>query len=173
MATGNFCFENRCVVVENDDIEMDNLPEMGECVDNSGNCPSYLIEEFEFWVVVLTAGYYEGACIDYIEHHKHSPYDVVQGYIGYPSTKKELFKECKEAFGLSRRKMQTICGNVGDKAIDDYVEKATEKVGKYLAEKEETKVNKFIDGLKQLHGYEEVCKVATFSNGETIYQKVG
>ena len=89
MATGNFCYENRCVVVTDDDYEIGNLPEMGECVDNSRNYPSYLIEEFEFWVVVLTAGYYEGACIDYIEHHKRSPYDVVQGYIGYPSTKKK------------------------------------------------------------------------------------
>ena len=172
MATGNFCYENRCVVVTNDDYEMDNLPVLGEWVYNSSNYPSRLIEEFEFWVVVLTAGYYEGACIDYIEHHKYSPYDVVQGYIGYPSTKKELFKECKEAFGLSRRKMQAICGNVGDMDIDDYVEKATEKVGEYLSEKEEVKVNKFIDGLKQLHGYEEVERMATFSNGETIYQKV-
>ena len=33
--------------------------------------------------------------------------------------------------------MQAICGNVGDMDIDDYVEKATEKVGKYLAEKED------------------------------------
>lgn len=173
MATGNFCYENRCVVVTDDDYEIGNLPEMGECVDNSRNYPSYLIEEFEFWEVILTAGYYEGACIDYIEHHKHSPYDIVQGYIGYPWSKKSLFAECKEAFGLSRRKMQAICGNVGDMDIDDYVEKATEKVGEYLAEKEEAKVNKFIDGLKQLHGYEEVCRVATFSNGETIYRKVG
>lgn len=173
MATGNFYYQNRCVVVTNDDYEMDNLPEMGECVDNSRNYPSYLIEEFEFWEVVLTAGYYEGACIDYIEHHERSPYDVVQGYIGYPSTKKELFKECKEAFGLSRRKMQAICGNVGDMDIDDYVEKATEKVGEYLAEKEEKEVNEYIDNLKKEYGYEEVCRVATLSNGETIYRKVG
>ena len=173
MATGNFCYENRCVVVTDGDYEMDNLPEMGECVDNSRNYPSYLIEEFEFWDVVLTAGYYEGACIDYIEHHKHSPYDVVQGYIGYPWSKKSLFAECKEAFGLSRRKMQVICGNVNGIDIDDYVEKATEKVGEYLAEKEAVKVNKFIDGLKQLHGYEEVERMATFSNGEAIYRKVG
>lgn len=173
MATGNFCYENRCVVVTDGDYEMGNLPEMGECVDNSRNYPSYLIEEFEFWDVVLTAGYYEGACIDYIEHHKRSPYDTVQGYIGYPSTKKELFKECKEAFGLSKRKMQAICGNVGDKDINDYVEKATEKVGEYLAKKEEKEVNEYIDKLKEGYGYEEVCRFATFSNGETIYQKVG
>ena len=173
MATGNFCFENRCVVVTNDDYEMDNTQKLFECVDNNRNYPSWLIKEFEYWEVVLTSGYYEGACIDYIKHHKRSPYDVVQGYIGYPSTKKELFKECKEAFGLSRRKMQAICGNVGDMDIDDYVEKASEKVGEYLAKKEEKEVNEYIDKLKEEYGYEEVCRVATFSNGETICRKVG
>ena len=45
------------------------------------------------------------------------------------------------------------------KKFADYVEKATEKVGEYLAEKEEAKVNKFIDELKQLHGYEEICRL--------------
>ena len=173
MATGNFCFENRCVVVTNDDYEMDNVPEYGKCIDNDRNYPSWLIKEFEFWEVVLTAAYYEGACIDYVEHHSRSPYDVVQGYIGYPWSKKELFRECKKNFGLSRRKIQAICGNVGDMDIDTYVEKATQKVGEYLAEKESIKVNEYIDELKNLYGYEEVCKVATFSNGETIYQKVG
>lgn len=172
MATSNFCYENRCVVVTNDDLEMDNLPVLGEWVDKSRNYPSRLIEEFDFWEVVLTCAYYEGACIDYIEVPSRSPYDVVQGYIGYPSTKKELFKECKNAFGLSRRKMQAICGNVGNMDIDDYVEKATEKVGEYLAEKEEIKVNKFIDGLKQLHGYEEVVCICHASNGEAFYKKV-
>lgn len=57
--------------------------------------------------------------------------------------------------------------------IDDYVEAATEKVGEYLAEKEEKEVNEYIDNLKKEYGYEEVCRVATFSNGETIYRKVG
>ena len=173
MATSNFCYENRCVVVTNEDFEMDNLPVLGKWVGDSHNYPSRLIEKFEFWEVVLTDGYYEDACIDYIEPFSHSPYDVVQGYIGYPSTKKELFKECKRAFGLSKRKMQAICGNVGDKDIDDYVEKATEKVGEYLAKKEEKEVNEYIDKLKEEYGYKEVCRVATFSNGETIYQKVG
>lgn len=172
MATGNFCYVNRCVVVTNDDLEMDNIPERIKCIDHDRNYPSWLIEEFEFWEVVLTSAYYEGACIDYIEHHNRSPYDVVQGYIGYPWSKKELFKECKESFGLSRRKMQTICGNVNGMDIDDYVEKATEKVGEYIAELEEVKVNKYIDGLKQTYGYDEVRRIAVASNGETFYQRI-
>ena len=173
MATGNFYYENRCVVVTNEDFEICNVPERLKCIDRSRSYPSWLLEEFDFWEVVLTSAYYEGACIDYIEHHNRSPYDVVQGYIGYPWSKKDLFKKCKEEFGLSRRKMQQICGNVGDMDIDNYVEKATEKVGEYLAEKEEIKVNKFIDGLKQLYGYEEVFCYCRASNGAAFYRKIG
>lgn len=173
MATGNFCYENRCVVVSELDFEINNVPERIECVDNNNSFPSWLIEEFEYWEVVITSGYYEGACIDYKEHHSRSAYDVVQGYIGYPSTKKELFDECKRAFSLSKRKMQAICGNVGDMDIDDYVEKATEKVGEYLAEKEEKEVNEYIDKLKNTYGYDEVYCVCHASNGEAFYKSVG
>lgn len=173
MATGNFCYENRCVVVSELDFEINNVPERIECVDYNNSFPSWLIEEFEYWEVVITSGYYEGACIDYKEHHSRSAYDVVQGYIGYPSTKKELFDECKRAFSLSKRKMQAICGNVGDMDIDDYVEKATEKVGEYLAEKEEKEVNEYIDKLKNTYGYDEVYCVCHASNGEAFYKSVG
>lgn len=173
MATGNFCYKNRCVVVTNDDYDMGNVPDIGECVDRSRDFPSSLIKEFEYWNVVITSGYYADACIDYIEKTDRTPYDVAQSYIGYPCSKKELFEECKRVFGLSRRKMQAICGNVGNMDIDDYVEAATEKVGEYLAEKEEKEVNEYIDNLKKEYGYEEVYRVATFSNGETIYRKVG
>lgn len=155
------------------DFEIGNVPERQECISSNNGYPSWLIEEFEYWEVVITSGYYEGACIDYIEHHRRSPYDVVQGYIGYPWTKKELFKSCKEEFGLSRYRMNKICGNVNGMDIDTYVEKSTEKVGEYLAEKERKKVETFIDGLKQLHGYEEYCCVGRASNGEAFYQKVG
>lgn len=173
MATGNFCYENRCVVVNDIDFEIGNVPERQKCINNNNSYPSWLIEEFDYWEVVITSGYYEGACIDYIEHHRRSPYDVVQGYIGYPWTKKELFKLCKEEFGLSRYRMNKICGNVNGMDIDNYVEKSTEKIGEYLAEKEREKVEMFIDGLKQLHGYEEYCCVGRASNGEAFYQKVG
>ena len=173
MATGNFCYENRCVVVSGLDFKINNVPKRLECVNNDYSFPSWLIEEFEYWEVVITSGYYEGACIDYKEHHSRSAYDVVQGYIGYPCSKKELFKSCKEEFGLSRYRMNKICGNVNGMDIDTYVEKSTEKVGEYLAEKERKKVETFIDGLKQLHGYEEYCCVGRASNGEAFYQKVG
>ena len=42
MATGNFCYEHRCVVVTDGDYEMDNLPVLGEWVDKSRSYPSRL-----------------------------------------------------------------------------------------------------------------------------------
>ena len=173
MATGNFCYENRCVVVSELDFEIDNVPERLECVDNNNSFPSWLIKEFEYWEVVITSGYYEGACIDYKEHHSRSAYDVVQGYIGYPWTRKELFKLCKEEFGISDYRMRKICGNVGGMDSDEYVRVSTEKVGEYLAEKERKEVEKYIDGLKQMYGYEEYTCIGRASNGEAFYQKVG
>lgn len=173
MATGNFCYENRCVVVSGLDFEINNVPERFECVNNNHSFPSWLIEEFEYWEVVITSGYYEGACIDYKEHHRRSAYDVVQGYIGYPWTRKELFKSCKEEFGISDYRMRKICGNVGGMDSDEYVRISTEKVGEYLAEKERKEVEKYIDGLKQMYGYEEYTCIGRASNGEAFYQKVG
>ena len=173
MGTGNFYFEHRCVVVTDDDFEMGNVPERGLCVDHDRSFPSYVIKEFNFWNVVLTTAYYEGACIDYREHHKRDPYDVVVGYIGYPTTKKELFEEVRNEFNISYRQLQKICGNVGDMPIDDYIEQATEEIGEYLSEKEEDEVNEYIDKLKDEYGYEEFCCLGHFSNGEAVYQKIG
>ena len=68
MAANNFCFENRCIVVENDDFEFGNVPEHNEYDKKSlRSYPSSILDEsnFDFWNVVLTSGYYEGACIDY------------------------------------------------------------------------------------------------------------
>lgn len=172
MATNNFLYENRCVVVTDMDYEMDNVPDTIECIDQNRNYPSYLIQEFDFWEVVLTRGYYEGACIDYQEHHYKTLDDVIVDYIGYPNTQEELFHECRRAFGLSERKMRKICGNVSGMNISHYIDNAIEKVGEYLAEQEEVKVNKFIDGLKQLYGYEEYKCFAVASNGEAFYERI-
>ena len=40
MGTRNFCYENRCVVTSNDDYEFNNLPQLGDWVNNSRNFPS-------------------------------------------------------------------------------------------------------------------------------------
>ena len=72
MATGNFAYENRCIVVTDEDYADGNLPPMGEWEENtSRNYPSRLLavsDDFQFWNIVITSGYYSGACIDYKEN---------------------------------------------------------------------------------------------------------
>lgn len=175
MATGNFNYDNRCIVVTDDDYEMDNLPPMGG-YDNSSlrSYPSRFLavsDDFDFWDIVITSGYYEAACIDY----KRSYDKDVEYFIGatmYFSTKKEFFNECKTTFGLSEYRLRKVCGNVGEQDIETYLEVAYEKLTEYLAEQEEKKVNEYLDGVKQSYGYEEYETEARFSNGETIYRKV-
>lgn len=174
MATSNFCYQNRCVIVTDDDYEFGNIP---ECEDDerlpyNRSFPSRLIKRFEFWDVVLTSGYYQDACIDYIEREDDG-FDIITGYIGYPCSKKELFSELKDAFGISNRTAQKICGNVGKLAIDDYVEHAKDKIKDYLAEREENEVNAYIDKLKEEYGYRECACICHASNGEAMYKMVG
>ena len=173
MATSNFCYQNRCVIVTDDDYEFENIPECedNECLPYNSSFPSKLIKRFEFWDVVLTSGYYQDACIDYVE--RDDIWDVITGYIGYPCSKKELFAELKDAFGISKRMAQKICGNVGTLDIDDYVEQAKDKIKDYLAEREEHEVNAYIDKLKEEYGYRECTCIGRASNGEAFYQMVG
>lgn len=176
MATSNFYFENRCIVVTNDDYEMDNLPPLGE-YDNSSlrSYPSRFLavsDDFIFWNIVITSGYYEHACIDY----QRNDTDISEFIDGYASlgfeTKKAFFDACKEEFHLTEYRLRKVCGNIGNHSIVDYLEMAYEKLTDYLAAKEETKVNKYLDGVKQSYGYEEYQTSGRFSNGETLYQKV-
>ena len=175
MATGNFFYQNRCVVITDDDYEIGNVPEREDCVVSDRNFPSYRIEGscFDHWDVVITAAYYEGACIDYIRKDQQDEIDSILNDIDYPYTKKELFGECRRAYGISRRTMQKIAGNVNGRGICEYVDDALIAVADYLAEQEEKEVNEFIDHIKVEYGYDEVACIGHASNGEAFYQKVG
>ena len=174
MATSNFAYDNRCIVVTNDDFEMDNLPPMGKWLNNDFNYPSRILaisDDFDFWDIVMTSGYYEAACIDYIESERD-----VEDFLGstcYFDTKEEFFKECKNEFGLSDYRMRKICGNMGKMPLEDYLEQSYERLTNYLREQEETKVNKCLDGIKHLYGYEEYVLDWRASNGEAGYRKIG
>ena len=173
MSTCNFAYENRCIVVTNDDFEMDNLPPMGKWLNNDFNYPSRILaisDDFDFWDIVMTSGYYEAACIDYIESERD-----VEDFLGstcYFDTKEEFFKECKNEFGLSDYRMRKICGNMGKMSLEDYLEQSYERLTNYLREQEETKVNKCLDGIKHLYGYEEYVLDWRASNGEAGYRKI-
>lgn len=77
MSTPNFCYENRCIAITDEDINNDNLPEIEDrCHSQSNpNYCSYLLKEQPegcgFLQAVITCAYYEGACLDYLPF----PYD--------------------------------------------------------------------------------------------------
>ena len=174
MATSNFAYDNRCIVVTNDDFEMDNLPPMGKWLNNDFNYPSRILaisDDFDFWDIVMTSGYYEAACIDYIESERD-----VEDFLGstcYFDTKEEFFKECKNEFGLSDYRMRKICGNMGKMPLEDHLEQSYERLTNYLPEQQETNANKSPDNIKHLYGYEEYVLDWRASNGEAGYRKIG
>ena len=68
MGTSNFAYKNRCIVVTNDDFEFGNVPETEYIPQGYRNySQSRIPTDFNFFNVVLTSGYYEHACIDYVE----------------------------------------------------------------------------------------------------------
>lgn len=174
MSTCNFSYENRCIVVTNDDYEMDNLPPMGKWLNGNFSYPSRKLavsDDFDFFDVVITSGYYQDACIDYMCNDRTA--ESFLGSAAYYNTKQQLFDECKNEFGLTEYQLRKICGRVKDFTdYDAWIESAYENITEYLANKEERKVNEYLDGLKKLYGYEEVKRVCVFSNGEGIYEKV-
>ena len=175
MSTCNFAYVNRCIVVTNDDYEMDNLPPMGEWRDGNRSYPSRELavsDDFHFFDIVITSGYYQDACIDYIRNEQTVEYFL--GDTMYYPTKRKLFNNCKEQFGLSEYRLRKICGNVKNcKNYDVWIAVAYDKITEYLADNEERKVNEYLDGLKKLYGYGELGCAGVFSNGEGIYEKVG
>lgn len=172
MATSNFKYENRCVVVTEDDFEMGNLPDIVKgSSDYDRSYPRQRLAvggDFLFWNVVITGGYYQHACIDYVESGCG-----VEEYIGSVwgmESQKAFFDAVRQEFHISRYRLRKLCGNVGKSDLDGYLEQAAEKVTSFLAEKERAKVEACLDGLKRLYGYEELTCVGTFSNGEAVYE---
>lgn len=174
MATGNFAYENRCIVVTDEDYEEGNIPPLGEWEKNtSRNYPSRLLavsNDFKFWNIVITSAYYSGACIDYKENDATIEYWLGATY--YYENQKGFFNECNNEFGISYYRLKKVCGKVGDMDIETYMENAYAKLTDYLREKEETKVNAYLDGVKQMYGYDEVTCIGRASNGEAFYKKV-
>ena len=174
MATGNFAYENRCIVVTDEDYAEGNLPSMGEWEGDSRHYPSRLLavsDDFKFWNVVITSGYYSGACIDYKENDA-----TIEDWLGatfYYETQKAFFNECHTEFGISYYRLKKVCGKVGDMDIDEYLENAYEKLTDYLREKEENKINAYLDRVKKMYHYDEIICIGRASNGEAFYKKVG
>ena len=177
MSAPNFAYDHRCIVVSNDDWDMGNVPPIKDSnYDYDRNYPSKELKvsnDFRFWDIIITAGYYADSCIDYMRNE--SLIEDELGACHYYETKKEFFDAVRKEFPqykLSDYRLNKICGKVSDfKNLDYYIDNAYEVISNYLAELEEVKVNQYLDGLMKSYGYEEYVCVAISSNGEGFYRK--
>ena len=175
MATGNFDYENRCIVITDEDFENGNIPATSSSVKTYRRSTRLIVdidEDLRYYDIVITCGYYEHACLDFVE--KSEPNDCLSLY-GYYDFKNahELHRCMSEDFGISVSTAWRICGKSSKvKNFYDYVETAFEKMDEYLRSREERVCNKIIDRIKKKFGYEEYVRFATASNGETFYEKI-
>lgn len=177
MATGNFYFKNRCIVVTNDDYEFDNLPKLGSYVSRYSlhSHDARLLEHdenFDYFDIVLVNGYYQDACIDYRETD-FTITDLI-GSSYYYLYCNEVFAETQKQIKISNYRLRKCFGRLKDfDTFEHYFNAGIENLDEWLKNEEEKCVNKYLDKLKKEHGYEEYGVSAVFSNGETIYSKVG
>lgn len=177
MSAPNFNYNNRCVVVTNDDFEMGNMPSLGN-IHGDNSLRSYtsttlsISDDFNYFDIVLTSGYYEHACIDYCDKDGEAKgVEYHCGNDGYFTSKIALFNEVKSSFShISIYRMRKLCKGLN---YAEDAEKIYAIIDEYLKDCEEKSVNKAIDGIKQKYGYEEYATAYRFSNGETGYRKVG
>lgn len=176
MATANLFYENRCIFVSDEDFEDNNLPLLDKKFYR--NKQELLYEQpFEFFDITLNIGYYEGGCIDYTPKKVYQDYSLpIEDKLSYwwsYNTKKELINDVTRIFNISEYKVHKIIGNMNEyKNFDDFMYFSFEKLNEYFSELEREKVEKYLDKLRDDYGYDELCCVAQFSNGETFYEKI-
>ena len=193
-ATGNFAYENRCILVTEDDIKEGNVPETDKRpINRNRTFPQYPLvdynDDLKFHSIVLVPGYYEGACIDYVnindeddlEYYDWLCQNRVLDFIykgDAINTLKSIFsdfpviteEDLKSAIQSAKNKgitlskeMRSDDSPIRKKIIDTY-EKDT------IAEAK--KCDRILDEIKKEYGYKELKVSARFSNGETMYSVV-
>lgn len=177
MSTGNFLYYNRCIALTNEDYEENNYPELSKkSTLTNRSYPSTDLEEqpSDFYTVVLTAGYYEGGCIDYIQNEETN----ITDYINLDRPNKEIIKQLAGLLNWSQKKVKEQINNDTlliqfYKAEDWEKEEIINKLFTSRAlEIEAEKVNKFLDEIKKKYGLKEYQTFARFSNGETLYNEI-
>ena len=170
MATANFNIDNKALLVEDEQLECEEYPILGE-FDRNTDSTELADYDFKWWKIVLKYGYYSGAIIDYIRINESL--DIADSGYCYCETQRELFEWVRSDYGVPIKKLREICGKVGDMEIQYYLDEAMEKIADYLAEIEEKEVLSVMDKIKQKYGYKEITCVGRFSNGEALYEEVG
>lgn len=183
MATGNFYYENRCIVVTNEDYDMGNYPAIDRddrSISDNRNYPASVIKtdkHFKYFRPVIASGYYEHACIDY---YKVDDSEIVRYYVGEPyyfNSVREFVEEfmlrAKDyGFPITKYRLLKLIGKKGEQDLEEFIFDAYAKIDEYFADLEEIEINKYLDELKAEYGYQEYVCTARFSNGEAIYSPV-
>lgn len=176
MSCPNFSYQNRCLLVTDDDWECGNYPATGEWNDGDRNYPSVALKKWEndfyFVKVVMTSGNYSDACIDYIRINK-SIYDVMGDPYYYRfHNRKSLIHEFQYWFpGFSENFFNKLLKGC-NMLHDDYQEKlynAFDAIEEKMVDRELAEADKIIDEIKTRYGYTELVCGGVFSNGEAVY----
>lgn len=184
--TGNFYYKNRCVVVTDEDFENDNVPPLSDRpIDNSRNYPAYEVDIWKLYKddlkfnikITFRSGYYEGACIDYLEDEDANPvnYDSMRDIENWElDIDIPTYEEMLEKYENEHLKEYDDLDNF-DYSEDDYENEMFDTAKKQaikLYDSEIEKANKIIDKIKEDFGYDEYKVSARFSSGETWYSKI-
>lgn len=176
MSTPNFSYENRCVHITNEDYEMGNVPETANrsCNDNR-YYPSYEVEATEYpqrkpiaHSIVITPGYYEDACLDYISNGFDIHNDI-NGCYRF-DTIQEFIEEVQYFYPtISAYRIRKCLGKMGDQTREEYFYKGLDRIAEWVEETDAQLCEEIIDHLAESYGYRELVCTARFSNGEAMY----
>lgn len=178
MSAPNFSYDRRCVLVQNNDLEWDNVPAHTKPFGNDRSYPSAYLDaykdDFTTIAIVLTAGYYSDACIDIVDREDKA--NELLGYANYYSghNRQELvsdicyFLGCTPNFANTRLKGCRL----GSDTYEYDIEKALERIVDDWRDVEVRKANKVLNKIKRSYGYKELTRTALFSNGEAWYDYV-
>ena len=177
MSAPNFSYDRRCVLVRNEEFDLDNVPEHDECFDNGRTFPKYYLndyrDDFSTIAITLCPGYYSDACIDIVDDDRLVSELSCSDYHFARLTRDELYDELHYYFNgnISKRMMLRHLKGL-NRRDDDYQSKladAIDAIFEEVREYEVRKANKVVDKIMKSYGYKELVRTALFSNGEAWY----
>lgn len=182
MATSNFWFDHRCVVVTDEDRECENCPQIGdEVYDGRRLLDGGYNDGLLYWAIVISSGYYSDSCIDYVAYYDMEDNRGIQSLIGwyedYPTKQKlvdAVYHELRhtDLYPQFKRVTKEYLTGFVESVEDGNVEACGDLIDETLEKIEERYVNKMIDGIRAEYGYDELKLVGTFSNGEAVYEEM-
>ena len=155
--------ENRCVLVSTNDLNSNNVPDLGELSKVSKvNCPSYNLKEYEGKFisldVVYTSVYANKGIIDYTSKPSNELDDVVYYLllsIRDPKQIEQLADNMCKEYPLSRLDKQELIPLLDAIAKGDD-RNAVVALGKYVSDTEQKVANEIVDKIKKQYGYKEL-----------------